>query len=173
MLKERYRVVVNRGRGTVDDVARDFLYSLRNVAGGISQMYAENFFQVASLFGFIIPYELLGWACIDDTTSEAYTMINKYYRDALGDKAKEDLSLGQADKHFKAAVKNMGSNINWNFTPAIAKNILCQLHREMGTTEVHPSQEQDILYLYPHRRGAMNHLYRWKMDQPGSAMQQV
>jgi hypothetical protein len=174
MLKDRYNIVVNRQKGTIDEVARDFLYSIRNCAGvGISRDYAHNFLQVASLFGFI-PYELICWSCIDDKTSDAYLAINSFYRNALGNRAIDDLSLAQADKHFKAAVKYLGSNINWNFTSAIAKNILCELYKEMDRTIVSPDQDQDIQYLFPHRNGAMNHLYRWKMDiKLGSAIQQV
>jgi Tfp pilus assembly protein PilW len=120
------------------------------------------------MFGFL-PYEMIGWTCIDDQASDAYMAINAFYRKAFGNNVQEDLSLVDADKHFKAAVKYIASNMNWNATAAIVKNTLSELHRDADETV----DRRDILFLFPHRNRTMNHLYRWKMDKAGEAMLQV
>jgi hypothetical protein len=169
MQRETCEVVTQRRRGTVDNVARQFLGALQSIAGpGISLTYAHNFLQVASMFGFI-PYEMIGWTCIDDRSSDAYTAINALYREAFGSNVQDDLSVADADKHFKAAVKYIASNMNWNATAVTVKNTLSELHRDPNE----PVNKRDILFLFPHRNRAMNHLYRWKMDNKGEAMLQV
>jgi hypothetical protein len=166
--RQTYEVATQKRKGTVDNVARFLIARVQRIAGpGISRVYAHNFMQVASMFGFI-PFDLLGWTCIDDQTSDAYQMINNCYKNAFGRKVQDDLSVVDADRHFKAAVKYIASNMNWNATAVTVKNTLIDLYRESGALK-----KDDILFLFPHRNRAVNHLYRWKMDNSGEAMLQV
>jgi hypothetical protein len=116
---------------------------------------------------------MIGWACIENTTSDAYRAINAlYYKKTthLQQGGKDDLSLEDATKYFNAMVNYIGSNVSWNFTPALAHNILCKLHRDVHD-DINDSRP-DILYLYRHHEGEMHPMYRWKVDTPGKAILQ-
>ena len=144
----------------------------------MDHIYTLNFVQVAGLFGFL-PMQMTRWACVNSPTSGAYKAINGFFKErnkSLG-KTMTELSVTDAEKYFSDAVKWIQSNVSWNFTPAIAENILCELNREKGTIncseEWCPSPKKDVLYLYKHRGNTLHHLYRWKHDQCGKAVLQV
>jgi hypothetical protein len=42
------------------------------------------------------------------------------------------LTEDEAQKHFKAAVSWIGRHVSYQFTSALAKSIICELHRENG-----------------------------------------
>ena len=100
-----------------------------------------------------------------------------YYKTELScdNSGKVELTEPEAEKHFNAAVSYIRTNVNWNFTAAMAENILCLLHAEMGIEGAETSMvpRRDLLYFYGHRKDAMNHLYRWKLDINGKAILQV
>ncbi len=109
-------------------------------------------------------------------SSGAYKSINSLYQSHLNDKA-GNLPVEDADKYFSTAVTWIRQNVSYNFTPALAENILCELNREKGSVDNaedrSPSPKKDVLYMYMHRNNAMHHLYRWKTDIRGRAVLQV
>jgi hypothetical protein len=171
----------------VDNVALSVYNGIQELGGpGIGHIFTLNFIQVAAMFAFL-PYELTTWACVHSKTSGAYKAINSLYRRQVSAIIKEtgknfkqwqsDLSLGDAENYFSSAVKWIQQNVSYNFTHALAENILCELQREEGSVddsiEWAPSKKRDVLYFFKHRNGMMHHLYRWKTDIKGTTILQV
>jgi hypothetical protein len=132
-----------------------------------------NFIQLASIFVFM-PYDLINWVCVGPNTSDTYKAINFFYKktfDCQGHSC-QDISKEDAKWHFAAAVQHIGANVSWNFTSAIADNILSILYAEFdGVDEINSSSGvRDVVFLQYHRDGKLHHhQYRWKMDTLGKA----
>ena len=173
-------IAAKNRKGCADSTARYFHSRVQELGGpGVSHGYALNFIHLASMFG-LLPYDIVNWACVNHKSSGAYKAINAFYKKSLVcDSRSEAMDLTEevADKHFKAAVKYIGSNVNWNFSAALAENVLCVLNMEMEIAELGWEESQpkkpDILYFYEHRDHAMHHMYRWKLDTPAKAQLQV
>jgi hypothetical protein len=103
--------------------------------------------------------------------------MNKFYKkwclESSTSNTQTELTEMNAELYFTAAVKWIRSNINWNFSNAMAENILTELlseHRFNDSTgNMRPSTNHDLLYLYKHRGGKPHPLYRWKTDTHGTA----
>jgi hypothetical protein len=161
----------------VDKDITEFFEEIKRVAGkGVGHIYALNFCQVASLFGFM-PMEMVTWASVNNKTSGAYQAINAMYKKANGDTALFDLKEDQAQKHFEDAVMWISQRVSYQFTPVLAENILCELHREncedIDSPNYKESPRKDVLYMYKHRNGVLHPLYRWKTDLRGRISLQV
>jgi hypothetical protein len=155
--------------------------NVRPILGpGISHVEMMNFIQVASLVG-LLPYKSVGWAKVDDVNCDAFKVINRFYKQWCLEYPTSNTRKALTERHavlyFSAAVKWISSNINWNFTHAMAENILTELfseHRFVDSTgNARPSVNRDILYLYKHRDGKPHPLYRWKTDTRGEATLEV
>jgi hypothetical protein len=134
-----------------------------------------------------LPGELVTWACVNSKTSGAYKAINALYHEQVSaiikktghsiSRWKNDLAIDEAQTQFSAAVKWIQENVNYNFTHALAENILCELNREEGSIDKsemwQPSKKQDVLYFFEHRKATLHHLYRWKSDVRGCVILQV
>jgi hypothetical protein len=160
-----------------ETVATEFYEEVKNVAGkGVGHIFALNFCQVAALFGFM-PMEMVSWATVKSKTSGAYKAINAFYKKSSEHLDSADLSEEVAEKHFEEAVSWISLNVGWNFTHALAENILCELHREncedTTSDNYQQSPKKDVLYMYTHRRGVLHHLYRWKNDIKGRVILQA
>jgi hypothetical protein len=111
----------------VEAISRHFYNRIQEIGGrGVCHEQAINFIQLASMFGFIL-YDLLNWVCVGPTTSYSYQAINIFYKEALFDcdkRRSEDIRVEDAQKHFSAAVHYIASNVSWNFTSAVADNML-------------------------------------------------
>jgi hypothetical protein len=157
----------------VEAIGRRFYNKIQEIGGqGVCHEQAINFIQLASIFGFI-PYDLINWVCVGPTTSYTYQAINYFYKKTFDcDKRRcEDISVEDAQKHFSAAVQYIASNVSWNFTSAIAYNMLSIMYSEMDCVidmDSH-SDLHDVVYLYEHRKQKLHHLFRWKMDTVGKA----
>jgi hypothetical protein len=165
-------VDAKRRKVAVDTHGLDFFRIVKECGGpGVSDSTIIDFIQLSCLLGFL-PYDMIGWACIESTRSDAYRAINTFYQKTtqLHQGRKDDLSLEEATKYFHAMVKYMGSNVSWNFTPALAYNILCKFNEDGH--DVTNVSSPDILYLYRHHEGEMHPIYRWKMDTAGKAILQ-
>ena len=159
--------------GSIDVIARMFYTRIHEIGGpGVGHDEALNFIELTSIFGFL-PFDIINWACAGGKTSSAYKAINHFHKMSLSSQGTPcgDLTEELADKYFKIAVKYVSSTVNWNFSPAMAENILSLVHmKECNSMSPPPC---DILYVYSHRKNSMNHLYRWKLDTPAKAILQV
>jgi hypothetical protein len=65
----------------------------------------------------------------------------------------------------------------YQFTPALAEDILCELHREHGEDIKSPdykeSSKKDVLYIYKHQNSVFHPLYRWETDLRAKVILQV
>jgi hypothetical protein len=162
----------------VEPVLMQFLEDIKKVAGkGVGHIFALNFCQVASLFGFM-PMEMVTWASVSSKSSGAYKAISMFYnKTSQKDSIASDLSESEAQKHFDTAVSWIGGHVSGGFTHALAENILCELNREkcidIGSPEYVASPKKDVLYMYKHRKGILHPLYRWKSDLRGRTILQV
>jgi hypothetical protein len=161
-----------RRKDAIDSEAMAFYNKVKTLVGpSVSDHKVLDFIQLACIFGFL-PFDMIGWAPIYSTNSNAYKAINELHKCAFQQKG--ELPLEDATKHFNTAVKYIGSNVSWNFTPALAHNILCKLHRDMSKTSTDDSRlRPDLLYFYNHRKDVMHHLYRWKMESCSKATLQM
>jgi hypothetical protein len=157
----------------VEAIGRRFYNRIQEIGGrGVCHEQAINFIQLASMFGFI-PYDLINWVCVGPTTSYSYQAINIFYKKAFdcNRRPSEDISVEDAQKHFSAAVNYIASNVSWNFTSAIAHNMISILYTELVCVKDMScnSETRDVVFLYEHREEKLHHQYRWRMDQPGKA----
>jgi hypothetical protein len=101
---------------------------------------------------------------VSSKTSGAYKAINAIYKKSGGHLGSFDISEEDAEKHFKQAVFWISLNVGYQFTHALAENILCELHREncKDTTSdnYQQSSKKDVLYMYTHCQGVLHPLYR-------------
>jgi len=171
----RMKLIASRPK--VDDVLTKFFDDIQQIAGkGVGHIYVLNFCQVASLFGFM-PMEMVTWASVKSNTSGAYKAITTFYNKNNKDVSVPELSRDEAQKHFDEAVSWISGNVSYQFTPALAENILCELHREqcedIESPDYKESSKKDVLYMYKHRNSVLHPLYRWKTDLRAKIILQV
>lgn len=172
-----YDIRMKRIATKFEVVAAELYQGVQDIAGkGIGHIFALNFCQVASLFGFV-PMEIVTWTCVSSKISGAYKAINSFYKSQNGAPNLIDLTEDEAQKHFEAAVTWISLHVSHNFSRALAENILCELHREKGedvdSDNYRSTPKRDILYFYEHRKGVMHPLYRWKTELRGRLILQV
>jgi hypothetical protein len=110
-----------RRKDAIDSEAMAFYNKVKTLVGpSVSDYKVMDFIQLVCIFGFL-PFDMIGWAPIESINSNAYKAINELHKSAFHQKG--ELPLEDATKHFNAAVKYIGSNVSWNFTPALAHNI--------------------------------------------------
>jgi hypothetical protein len=161
----------------VEPILVQFFEEVKVAAGkGVGHIFALNFCQVASLFGFM-PMDMVTWASVSSKASGAYKAIALLYKKGGNDPKGSDLSESDAQKHFDTAVSWIGGHVSYTFTHCLAENILCELHREKCLDVDAPGYEEspkkDVLYMYRHRNGVLHPLYRWKNDVRGRVILQV
>jgi hypothetical protein len=177
--RECYNIRMRAGSQTkIEPLLKKFFEDVQRIAGkGVGHIYALNFCQVAALFGFL-PMEMVTWAAVDSKSSGAYNAINLFYqKNMIADSNSPDLREDEAQKHFDEAVSWISGKVSYNFTPALAENILCELQREKceetDSPDYKESPKKDVLYMYKHRNSVLHPLYRWKTDVRGRVTLQV
>ena len=150
-----------------------FVDRLKEIVGpGVSDDNVIDFVHLSCMIG-LLPFDMIGWASIHSVSCRGYIGINALHKRAFVDQ-KGELPLEDARKHFNAAVKYICSNVSWNFTPAIAYNIIWNMVKEMRhNSEKDSPSRSDVLFCFKHRKGNMHHLYRWKIDSSSMAILQV
>jgi len=112
-----------QGKSSLDDHANSFLASVKDLGGkGVAHMFALNFVQLASVFGFI-PTKIMTWSSIENKQSGGYKFIQHLYGNTL--------STATVQKYFDKCVLTCQGMYGARVTRPIVENLLCELWRKV------------------------------------------
>ena len=147
-------------RSPLDEHANNFLESVKELGGkGVGHMFALNFVQLASVFGFI-PTQIMTWSSIENPKSGGYQFIQHLYGNTL--------STATVQEYFNKCVQTCQGIYGPRVTRPIVENLLCELWRVVDGKR---NTKVDCFYGYDFRKTKENpsgaqSLFRMEIESP-------
>ena len=158
--KKRKRGGKQQVRSPLDEHANSFLDRVKDLGGsGVGHMFALNFVQLASAFGFIST-PIITWSSIENTKSGGYQFIQHLYGNTL--------SMATVQEYFNKCVQTCQGIYGPRVTKPIVENLLCELWRVVDGKK---NKKVDCFYGYNFRKTEENpsgaqSLFRMEIESP-------
>ena len=122
----------------------NLLEAVKKMAGpGVGHIFALNFVQLASCFGFLQP-SIMNFSSVASTTSGGYKLIQKIYEKSRSVK----ISPKTAQVLFEGTVSHLRNIFGYAISYPFVENMLCELWRDRSVKKV---PVRDYYYFHSHR----------------------